>query len=153
MAYHPARDMHVSGICPRCGRGVSGWLSIPDPKTHYRKEHHECMECGYEYFSQERQLTPEAAAKHKGNLSLVPTAARCRNCAKSMGFRSRKWDVPSRKHLWGYELEYVCFECGFWYAEGASGLTLEEVNQRRTCRNLPPLSGLLEEALDQHEAG
>ena len=152
MAYAPKRDTDLSGVCPRCTRKVAGCLSVPDSKTHCVREHYECLECGYEYFSQDAQRTPEVVARHKSCLGFVATERRCPKCDQTMVFRCSKLEVGSSKYLWEYELEYVCFECGFWHTEGVNGFTLQEVNQRRTYVRLPPLSGLLE-APDQSGPG
>jgi DNA-directed RNA polymerase subunit RPC12/RpoP len=127
-------------LCPRCGRSIAGELSIPNPKElDYQKEWFACLECGYEYFRQKKQLSLKDVAKHKSQLDFISTSAQCPKCKAKMDFRSDKREYPSHKYSWGYGLEYVCFACGFWLSESVAELTLEEINQRRSHENLLPL--------------
>ena len=146
MACASERDTELSGICPGCGRRVRGCLSVRDRKADCVVEDYRCLECGYYYFSQDKRLSPEVVARHKGCLDFAPTERRCPKCEQRMMFRCGKLEVGSRRYLWEYELEYVCFECGSWHTESVKGFALQDVNERRTYEKLPPLSRLLEPA-------
>lgn len=139
-AYNAKHYTYFSASCPKCGRNVDGWRSIPNPrKPCYQREGYDCLECGYQYFRQEKQLTPEDAAKHKSILGDIHTTAQCSQCGMKMNCYSSKYEIPSHKTSWIHAVDCICLKCGFWHTESISQLTLEEVNRRRTYEKLQPL--------------
>ena len=143
MTYDAKHYTYFSANCPKCGRSIDGWHSIPDPrKPYYQREGYDCLECGYTYFRQRKQLTPEDAARHKGTLGDIPTTVQCPQCGRKMNSHSSKWETPSHKTSWIHVVDYICLECGFWHTESIGQLTLEAVNRGRAHKKLPPLPGL-----------
>jgi len=141
MTHYRERFTYLRANCPRCGRGVDGELSILNPRRpHHQTEVYDCLECGYSYFRQQDKRTREDIIKYKCNLGFIPTLTQCPNCNNKMRFCSRKWEEPLQRQSWSYGLEYVCFKCYFWIVEEVRQLTLEELNQKRTYKELPPLT-------------
>lgn len=140
MVYDAKHYTYFSASCPKCGRSVDSWRSIPNPrKPYYQREGYNCLECGYEYFRQKKQLTLEDAAKHKSILGGIHNTAQCPQCNMKIDCYSSNFTIPTHKNTWMQQVDCICLKCGFWDTESRSQLTLEETNRRRTNEKLPPL--------------
>ncbi|MFO7996418.1 MAG: hypothetical protein R6U93_04640 [Dehalococcoidia bacterium] len=138
--YDARHDRYFYLKCSRCGKRVKGWLSIPDAKKpFYERESHECLECGHVYFRHDRELPTETAAKLRAELGEPYAIAQCPRCGGKVHCYSKRIDTASNKEAFRNDIDRVCEHCNSWHTESTTQLTLEFVNQQRSCEGLRPL--------------